>query len=168
MWYHKNERGNTYSAGQSYTVPDYGINGIRVTFTANWRAERYDVIYVKGNGENNSTGSVNYGSSLSLLSAPSRTGYSFTGWVCDRGKSVNNLTATHGGTVTLYAQWQATWATQARQPIGSGTVASPYKITSANELAWLASQNNLFSGQRFTWRLLMGSRSKFNHTNRHK
>ena len=332
--------GSTYSAGQSYTVPDYGGNGTSVTFTANWRAERYDVIYVKGNGENNSTGSVNYGSSLSLLSAPSRTGYSFTGWVCDRGgtysagasyspgaygdnaditftaqwtprtdyrininllhpngsesgsrgsfnlrldtgqtltgltdqpsntmtfgtswtisnispatgmhisnvshsgggsfsgsgsgpytltgnftsnpsgnwdatitiqmawntytiayngngatggstastamtyntaknltkngftrpgyvflywtdssgnryydeQSVNNLTATHGGTVTLYAQWQATWATQARQPSGSGTVASPYRITSANELAWLASQNNSFSGQRF-------------------
>ena len=332
--------GSTYSAGQSYTVPDYGGNGTSVTFTANWRAERYDVIYVKGNGENNSTGSVNYGSSLSLLSAPSRTGYSFTGWVCDRGgtysagasyspgaygdnaditftaqwtprtdyrininllhpngsesgsrgtfnlrldtgqtltgltdqpsntmtfgtswtisnispatgmhisnvshsgggsfsgsgsgpytltgnftsnpsgnwdatitiqmawntytiayngngatggstastamtyntaknltkngftrpgyvflywtdssgnryydeQSVNNLTATHGGTVTLYAQWQATWATQASRPSGSGTVASPYRITSANELAWLASQNNSFSGQRF-------------------
>ena len=77
--------GNTYSAGQSYSVPDYGSNGASVTFTANWRAERYDVIYVKGNGEGNSTGSVNYGNSLSLLAAPSRSGYVFSGWSCDRG-----------------------------------------------------------------------------------
>ena len=42
-----------------------------------------------------------------------RTGYLFNGWKDDsgntytNGKSVNNLTTTNNGTVTLYAQWKA-------------------------------------------------------------
>ena len=88
------------------------------TLTAKWMAYPYTIVYNANGGSgtmNNS--SMTYGTPSNLRSnAFSKIGCTFLGWHTDKnataikyknGESVNNLTATKGGTVTLYAIWQA-------------------------------------------------------------
>ena len=46
---------------------------------------------------------------------------------------------------TLYAVWLDTWANNVTKPTGTGTKESPYLISSAQELGWLANQATLGS-----------------------
>ena len=75
----------------------------------------YTVVY---NGNGNTSGSMSsvvhtYGTAKSLTANEfSRHGWTFTGWKDQNGKTytngqqVNNLTAIHDDTITLYAQWK--------------------------------------------------------------
>ena len=90
-----------------------------LTVYAYWTPITYYVSY-DGNG---STGGSTATSTLTYDTAKSlndngyvKTGYSFTGWntradgkgtTYSNNASVNNLTATHGATIPLYAQWKA-------------------------------------------------------------
>ena len=123
-----------------------------VTLTANWTANTYTVQY-SGNG--NTGGSTNsqtftYDQTYSLqYNSFTRTGYIFICWnTKDDGtgkdylaqQSVSNLSADPGATVTLYAKWQATWASSGiKQPTDQDSEGY-YLISSAEELAWLAYQ----------------------------
>ena len=83
---------------------------------AKWTANTYTVVY---NGNGNTGGSTassshTYGTAKALTANGfTKTGYSFAGWatsasgsvVYSNQQSVSNLTATHGGTVNLYAKW---------------------------------------------------------------
>lgn len=76
-----------------------------------------------------------YGTAKALtLNTFTRTGYIFIGWaksasattsVYDDGQSVSNLTTTSGGTVNLYAVWQAnTYTVKFNKNGGTGTMAN--------------------------------------------
>ena len=117
-----------------------------------WNVNTYTVQY---NGNGNTGGSTvsqtfTYDQTYSLQSNSfTRTGYIFTGWNTQAngtgtnylaGQSVKNLTSTNGGIVTLYAKWQATWASSGiKQPTDQDSEGY-YLISSAEELAWLAYQ----------------------------
>ena len=88
-----------------------------ITLYVNWIPNTYTVTY---NGNGNTGGSTansshTYGTAKALTANGfTRTGYSFKGWntkpdgsgtAYTNSQSVSNLTATNGGTVTLYAQW---------------------------------------------------------------
>ena len=108
--------GNKTLDGNTYTVNSTDGD---VTLTAEYPYNTYTVQF-NGNGSTSgsmSNQSFTYGTAQNLTAnAFRRTGYTFAGWNTkadgsgtsyDDQKSVNNLTTTNGGTVTLYAQWTA-------------------------------------------------------------
>ncbi|MBQ6708557.1 MAG: InlB B-repeat-containing protein, partial [Clostridia bacterium] len=110
--------GNMYydAEGKGVLVSDFETND---TLYARWTGNTYTI---KFNGNGNTGGStaqmsMTYGTAKELTANGfTKTGYTFNGWntVADGTgdsytdkQSVNNLTATDGATVTLYAQWTA-------------------------------------------------------------
>ncbi len=102
--------------GNTYTVNSTDGD---VTLTAELVFNTYTVQF-DGNGGTCGDGQMTdqtftYATAQNLTAnAFTRTGYTFAGWNTnadgsgtsyDNGKSVNNLTTTNGGTVTLYAKW---------------------------------------------------------------
>ena len=109
--------GNNTLTGNTYTVNSTDGD---VTLTAELVFNTYTVQFNKNHTD--ATGSMNnqaftYGTAQNLTAnAFSRTGYTSARWNTqangsgtsyDNGQSVNNLTTTNNGTVTLYAQWTA-------------------------------------------------------------
>jgi uncharacterized repeat protein (TIGR02543 family) len=104
-----NGNGTNYDAGSSYTV-----EGTR-TLYAKWNPIQYTVSFDANGGSGTMANqSFTYGVSQNLRSNTfTNEGYTFAGWAISaggpveytNGQSVNNLTTTHGATVTLYAQW---------------------------------------------------------------
>ena len=106
----QNGSGTSYAKGATYSA------NASATLYAKWTANTYKV---KFNGNGNTGGSMSdqnftYGTAQNLTAnAFSRTGYTFAGWATSSGgakayndkQSVNNLTATNGGTINLYAVW---------------------------------------------------------------
>ena len=105
--------GTSYSGGASYSANK------ATTLYAQWKANTYTVKYNKNGGTGGSTASSThtYGVAKALTANGfTRTGYTFKGWntkadgsgtAYANKASVKNLTATNGGTVTLYARWTA-------------------------------------------------------------
>ena len=93
--------------------------GDAVTLYAVWKANNYTVKYDAngGSGTMADTPFVYDVPQNLRTNAFTRTGYIFRGWAASingtveytDGKSVNNLTATPGGTVTLFAKWDNTY-----------------------------------------------------------
>jgi uncharacterized repeat protein (TIGR02543 family) len=107
-------QGTDYTAGASVTVT------ANITLYAKWTANTYTVSFDKNNAS--ATGSMSsqpftYDTAQALTAnGYSLTGYTFAGWNTQadgsgtsytNGQSVNNLTATQGDTVILYAKWTA-------------------------------------------------------------
>ncbi len=98
--------GTRYAAKASYTIKG------NATLYAQWTLASYTITF-EGNGEGASTTpsiTGNYNTVINLLAAPSRTGYTFTGWNTEQvgtkdGKVGASYTIT--GNATLYAQWTA-------------------------------------------------------------
>ncbi len=92
--------------GASYTITGHA------TLYAQWTLASYTITF-EGNGEGASTTpsiTGNYNTVINLPTAPSRTGYTFTGWNTEQvgtkdGKVGASYTIT--GNATLYAQWTA-------------------------------------------------------------
>ena len=95
-------------------------DGATVKFTANWKINTYRVRYNANGGSDSDTMSdqtFTYGKAQKLTENTfTRVGHTFAGWNTKADgsgesygdeESVNNLTTTNGGTVTLYAQWTA-------------------------------------------------------------
>ena len=92
------------------------VNGGTVNLYAKWTPNTYKVVY-NGNGAtggSTATSTHTYDVAKNLTANGfTKTGYIFQGWatsangsvVYSNGQSVKNLTATHNGTVTLYAKW---------------------------------------------------------------
>lgn len=100
--------GNTFSVAAN----TYG----NVTFTASWTANEYTVVFDKngGSGDDMDDQDFVYDEAQNLsANSYERTGYTFDGWATspgggkayDDGEEVENLTATDGATVILYAHW---------------------------------------------------------------
>lgn len=126
-----------YDGGNRVTSVSAANSG--KTYDARWTANTYTVTF-DANGSSGSTASqpFTYDQEQPLTAnAFTRTGYTFIGWNTKAdgtgtsysdGAAVSNLTAVDGGTVTLYAQWAATYAVTLN-PNG-GTIADGKNVTS--------------------------------------
>ena len=126
--------GNKTLAGNTYTVNSSDGD---VTLTAEYPYNTYTVQF-NGNGSTSgsmSNQSFTYATAQNLkANAFTRTGYTFADWNTKADgsgtsyinqQSVNNLTTTNGGTVTLYAQWTAnTYTVTLNKQDGNGGSAS--------------------------------------------
>ena len=73
-----------------------------LSITASWNIIDYDIVYVLNEGENSAENPLHYTVEQTItLSAPSKTGYAFTGW-SDDGKILLGST----GTKIFIANWQ--------------------------------------------------------------
>ena len=128
------------------------------TLYAKWTVNTYKV---KFNGNGSTSGSMNdqnftYGTAQYLTAnAFSKTGYTFAGWATsadgakayDNQQSVNNLTATNGGTFNLYAQWaQDPWLYVAEGNVLKAYGVGGYTADSPLTLTLTAPSNLQFDG----------------------
>lgn len=130
------------------------------TVVANWNANTYTVVY---NGNGNTGGSTTssshtYGTAKNLTANGfTKTGYRFAGWATSasgsvkysNSQSVSNLTATHGGTVNLYAKWTVNTYTVAYNANGGqGSMSN----TSATYGTAFNLRSNTFTRSGFTFK----------------
>ena len=80
-----------------------------VTLYAQWKAAQYQITYNLNGGKNNKKNPKTYKitSKTIKLSNPSKKGYVFKGWYCDKKctKKVTSIKKDSTGKVTLYAKW---------------------------------------------------------------
>ena len=121
------------------------------TLIAQWTADKYTVTFDpngQGGTVNPTTKSVTFDTTYGTLPTPTRAGYIFIGWYTDKSVGTQVLSTTTvktAGNHSLYAHWQATWATQAKEPrevtkIIEGEEKPVKLIENAQNLAWLAMQ----------------------------
>ena len=81
-----------------------------VTLYAQWKAAQYQITYNLNGGKNNKKNPKTYKitSKTIKLSNPSKKGYVFKGWYCDKKctKKVTSIKKGSTGKVTLYAKWK--------------------------------------------------------------
>ena len=99
----------TYSAGATYTLSS---GGTAIVFTAQWSANATDAysFNAAGGAPTPRSGSGLNGTTITLPSAPTRAGYTFSGW--NNGTTTYSAGATYtlssGGTAIVFtAQWSA-------------------------------------------------------------
>ena len=126
-----------YNFGGTYS------NNAAITLYAHWNANTYKVKFI-GNGSTSGSMSdqnFTYGTAQNLTANGfSKTGYTFAGWATsadgakayNNQQSVNNLTATNGGTFNLYAVWSVENYTIS-YTLNGGTATNPanYNIETA-------------------------------------
>ena len=122
-----------YTNGQSISITS------SITLYAVWKANTYTVVFNANGGTGtmaNQTFTYDVAQALTA-NAFTRASYTFLGWSTSstattatytNSQSVSNLTATNGGTVTLYAVWQAaavtTYTVTFNANGGTGTMAA--------------------------------------------
>lgn len=115
---------STYSPTQSRTV------------YAKWVASALTVTYDSQGGSSVTAGTVNTGSNLTAPTAPTKAGYTFSGWSTSSTGSVVSFTGgyAHGQTAsfTLYAIWSANALTITYNSNGGTAVADGTVNTGAN------------------------------------
>ena len=114
-------------------------NGDVITLFAVWRAHTHIITYNANGGTGNTANSTHtYGISQNLnANMFSKPGHRFLGWakspnspaVFDDRQSVINLTATDGGSVTLYAIWGVIFTVVFNANNGGGTVPAPQTVS---------------------------------------
>jgi uncharacterized repeat protein (TIGR02543 family) len=143
--------GTTYTGSlqnEDFSPNEENSTAKSVTLTAQWTPITYTIRF----NSNGGSGSMNdmtctYDTSYNLTkNAFSKSCYIFYGWSTTSGsstlkytncESIKNLAST-STTINLYAIWKDTWANHITSPSGSGTSSNPYKIATANNLAWLS------------------------------
>ena len=118
--------------GNSITKIEKGTTGSK-TLVANWQIKTYTIKFNANGGTGTMSDlAMTYGTAKNLTANSfTRLGYTFMGWATtsdgakayNDGATVNNLTATDGGTVTLYAVWTAnTYTVKFNANGGTGTM----------------------------------------------
>ena len=151
-------------SGDAVTTIATGTTG-NVELWAKWTANRYAIAF-SGNGATDGTmddETFDYDEAKALTAcAYTRTGYHFNGWNTQAdglgtaytdGQEVENITAEHNATVTLYAQWTANTYTVHFEPVipVNGTMAD---MTLTYDQKATALTKNAFStttGQWLRW-----------------
>ncbi len=90
--------------------------------------------------------SVDYDSPLPTISVPEKMGYTFEGAynAINDGTKYLNANGTSAkvwdidSDTTLYCRWEENWINRAIAPSGAGIPSNPYKISTAENLGWLA------------------------------
>ena len=148
-----------YGGGATYTIPNIDNNS-NIKFTALWTENEYIIVYNANNGSGQTLEDrINYTRVYTIIENRFTTvNKFFKGWATEAngaveylpGATVSKLTAVNGGRINLYAVWEETWASSAvTAPSGTGSQSDPYIIASAENLAWIASQNDTFNGKFF-------------------
>ena len=114
-----NNGGNCLKDGTYWSSSNTWIHTGNIDLYPQWKANTYTVSY-NGNGAtggSTANSSHTYDSAKALtLNGYRKNGYTFAGWttksdgsgtVYNNGASVKNLTSANGGTITLYAKWNA-------------------------------------------------------------
>ena len=134
--------GLTGDTNTSVSIPK-GSTGNR-SYTANWTPTTYTVTYNSNGGSSVSSQDYTIETNLTLRGAPTRNGYTFTGWKL--GTAVNTWAATSYsatqnvgtgkyGNVTLVAQWSKDNYTITYDPNGGNAVnPTTYTITTQFDL----------------------------------
>ena len=135
-------------------------DGGTVTLYAKWTANTYTVKYDANGGTGTTADSSHTYDADKALTANgfTKTGYTFAGWATSAtgaaaytdGENVKNLTATDGGTVTLYAKWTVhTYTVKYDANGGSGTMADSshtYDAEKALTLSGFTREYYVFAG----------------------
>ena len=121
--------GDSTITDMSYTVPDFGANGVEVEFEAQWSKEGYTINYdAKGGSVSPNSATVSYGDSITLPT-PTRTGYTFTDWEYDGEIYSGSYTVPDFGDnkeeVTFTAQWSKE-SYRINYEVGEGSVSPTY------------------------------------------
>jgi len=139
-WRYGSATATTYFNQASQNFSSYfdsaSEHGSTFNLYANWIANTYTINYNANNGSGSTAAtSCTYDSNATIRSNGfTRTGYKFIGWntaadgtgtAYSEGQSVRNLTSTNGGSITLYAQWEAL-ATMFVKVDGSYKAGIPY------------------------------------------
>ncbi|KQY93617.1 hypothetical protein ASD24_20840 [Paenibacillus sp. Root52] len=97
---------------------------------AEWIVNQYTVSFNSSGGTAVADVAVNHGSTLSAPTAPSRMGYTFTGWYTDAGRTqlFNFATAVITGNTQLYAGWSINQYSVSFNS-GGGTAVSDVPVT---------------------------------------
>ncbi len=152
---------NSQSGGKQY----YKATGVAITKTwketnnitlyARWTPHSYTIVFNGNDSTSGSTSSKKATYDSNVVLSPNgfkRTGYVFTGWNTKsdgKGKSyldkatVKNLTSVDGATITLYAQWEETWANHTSSSLETTEIngVTYNVIASAEDLAYLSKQS---------------------------
>ncbi len=148
-----------YGGGATYTIPNIDNNS-NIKFTAQWTENEYIIVYNANNGSGQTLEArIKYTREYTIIENRFTTvNKFFKGWATEAngavvylpGATVLKLTAVNGERINLYAVWEETWASSAvTAPSGTGSQSDPYIIASAENLAWIASQNDTFNGKFF-------------------
>lgn len=77
-----------------------------ITLYAKWSVNSYNVTFIYNNGEDNTSVTGDFGTTITLPAEPTKTGYVFLGWYLDNeGTEVLTNTNFISEDFTLYAQW---------------------------------------------------------------
>ena len=127
-----------YQFGGWYASADFGGDAVTtiasgstgdVELWAKWTANRYAIAFNRNGATDGQMDNeaFDYDEAKALTAcAYTRTGYHFTGWNTEAdgsgtayadGETVQNITAEHNATVTLYAQWEANTYTVHFEPV---------------------------------------------------
>lgn len=140
-----------YSSGANYT------NNAAITLYAYWKPHRYEVRYNANGGTGTMSNSSHTYDTAKALTANTftRTGYTFLGWSTSASattatytdkQSVKNLTASNGGTVTLYAVWKQNPVTVSSISIVSLPSKTTYTVGETFSLNGISIKVNMSDG----------------------
>jgi len=114
--------------GYTFTGWDKTFNNVtsNLTVTARYTIITYTVTFVDWDGTVLKTQTINHGSSATPPTAPTREGYTFTGWDIEFDNVTSNLTVTARYTIITYTVTFVGWdSTMLKtQPVNHGTAAT--------------------------------------------
>ncbi len=121
-WYY--DSGLTSQVGANYTV-----GASNVTLYAKWSINNYTVTYNTNGGSAISTDTKAYGTTYTLPTGTTKTGYTFGGWYYDVGltSQVGANYTVGTSNVTLYAKWNANNYTIAYNTNGGSAISTDTK-----------------------------------------
>jgi uncharacterized repeat protein (TIGR02543 family) len=120
-WFTASSGGSSLGASHTPGTP------ANLTLYAHWTPKSYTVSFDSQGGSTVASANFNFGDPISMPSAPTRAGFTFTGWFVapSGGSSVGSShTPTAPGDLTLYAHWTAVPYTVFYDTKGGSTVAS--------------------------------------------
>jgi uncharacterized repeat protein (TIGR02543 family) len=132
---------STTSSGSAISFTGGYTHGQSADFTlyAIWTPDALTITYDSKSGSSVANGSVNAGASISAApTAPTRTGYTLSGWSATDGGTVVTFPFAHGKTAnfTMYAIWSAnaltiTYDSKSGTTVSNGTVNTGASISAA-------------------------------------
>ena len=140
-----------------------------ITLYAKWTVNTYTVTFNTDGGSAVDSQTVNYNSTATTPTEPTKEGYTFAGWYTDADCSTEyNFTASVTGNITLYAKWTVEvitdWDTLSVK-LNSGTdvgniyVSGDFEI--ASTISFSGKANIISTGTRVTFRRKKGYASNF-------
>ena len=131
--------GGWYTTSSFTTEYDFNtpITGNK-TLYAKWNINSYTVTFNSNGGTAIATKTVNYNSTVTKPSNPTKTGYRFEGWYTDTSfTTAYNFSSLITGNITLYAKWTiktytVSFVTNCGTTIASQTVTYGSKVTRPN------------------------------------